>query len=376
MSKSALLFIEQMEQSLAPGAADPDPAVEVQMTVAAAASAPAAGRSEEGPGDPAPQPLESLAGAAASGDPRARKRLLGEIHTLVLGYCHARLGRHETAIGFADDIAQEVCLTVIDALPGYTPGQSFRGFVYGVAAHEVTGALRATGRNHRQSVVRLSVPGTHARHGPEQERLLARELAERLGAFLHRLSARQREVLVLRIASGLSAEETALVVGTTPGAVRVTQHRALSRLRQMASASADVHDEPASPAAVPNAPDEVDTGSTGDSYLDDLLERSDRRLRAVVSAGGGESGVKGISTAAPGTVGQDFSSPEDCTGDSYIDGLLCVADAHLRDKIGIGGSRVPDTDDDWRKVRAEHERIRETGGAPSPDAAGSVGGST
>ena len=33
------------------------------------------------------------------------------------------------------------------------------------------------------------------------------------------------------MAVGLSAEETAAAVGSTPGAVRVTQHRALNRLR-------------------------------------------------------------------------------------------------------------------------------------------------
>jgi RNA polymerase sigma-70 factor (ECF subfamily) len=32
---------------------------------------------------------------------------------------------------------------------------------------------------------------------------------------------------------GLSAEETAGAVGSTPGAVRVAQHRALTRLRRL-----------------------------------------------------------------------------------------------------------------------------------------------
>jgi RNA polymerase sigma-70 factor (ECF subfamily) len=32
---------------------------------------------------------------------------------------------------------------------------------------------------------------------------------------------------------GLSAEETADVVGSTPGAVRLVHHRALTRLRQL-----------------------------------------------------------------------------------------------------------------------------------------------
>ena len=46
------------------------------------------------------------------------------------------------------------------------------------------------------------------------------------------LPEKQREILVLRVVVGLSAEETAEAVGSTPGAVRVAQHRALARLRK------------------------------------------------------------------------------------------------------------------------------------------------
>jgi RNA polymerase sigma-70 factor (ECF subfamily) len=45
------------------------------------------------------------------------------------------------------------------------------------------------------------------------------------------LPDRERETLVLRVALGLSAAETAQAVQSTPGAVRVLQHRALARLR-------------------------------------------------------------------------------------------------------------------------------------------------
>jgi RNA polymerase sigma-70 factor, ECF subfamily len=174
---------------------------------------------------------EGVLRAAVAGDPRAREQLLGEIHPLVLRYCRARLGRQETVIGSADDVAQEVCLAVVNALPGYTlRGLSFRAFVYGIAAHKVTDAFRAIGRNRSEPMA--DIPDTPlALDGPEH-RLLQVELTERLSALLHRLTPRQREVLVLRIAVGLSAEETAQVVGSTPGAVRVTQHRALNRLRQ------------------------------------------------------------------------------------------------------------------------------------------------
>jgi RNA polymerase sigma-70 factor (ECF subfamily) len=186
--------------------------------------------------------VERLVVAAVGGDLRARERLLAEIHPLVLRYCRGRLGRQETVIGSADDVAQEVCLAVVGALPNYTiKGLSFRAFVYGIAAHKVTDAFRAIGRNRSEPMAEL--PDTAVTHDGPEQRLLAGELAERLGGLLHRLTPRQREVLILRIVAGLSAEEVAQIVGSTPGAVRVTQHRALNRLRSVMGGQSDDEDE-------------------------------------------------------------------------------------------------------------------------------------
>jgi RNA polymerase sigma-70 factor (ECF subfamily) len=186
--------------------------------------------------------LERLVPAAVAGDTAARDLLLAEIQPLVQRYCRGRLGRNEGVIGSADDVAQDVCLAVISALPNYEiKGLSFRAFVYGIAAHKVTDAFRAIGRNRSDPVAEL--PDSPILHDGPEQRLLAAELAERLGHLLHRLTPRQREVLVLRIAVGLSAEETAQVVGSTPGAVRVTQHRALNRLRGVIGGPLDIDPE-------------------------------------------------------------------------------------------------------------------------------------
>jgi RNA polymerase sigma-70 factor (ECF subfamily) len=71
--------------------------------------------------------------------------------------------------------------------------------------------------------------------GPEQ-RALQGELNERMSQLLRVLPDKQREIVVLRVVVGLSAEETADAVGSTPGAVRVAQHRALARLRKVLAA--------------------------------------------------------------------------------------------------------------------------------------------
>lgn len=221
-------IIRPFDPAPAAGPAEPPSAVIAQMDVAVTPNA----------------VLEGYVAAALAGGRSgrvARARLLAEIHPLVLRYCRAKLGRQETVIGSADDVAQEVCLAVVTALPQYKlKGLSFRAFVYGIAAHKVTDAYRAIGRNRCDPVADL--PDTAIVHDGPEQRLLARELADRLGNLLTRLTPRQREVLVLRVAVGLSAEETATVVGSTPGAVRVTQHRALNRLRGEIGGTTDPND--------------------------------------------------------------------------------------------------------------------------------------
>lgn len=160
--------------------------------------------------------------------------LLRRISPLVARYCRARVGRQEKTSASADDVAQEVCLAVITALPNYRDqGRPFLAFVYGIAAHKVADAHRSAARNKSDPVEEIPDEPVQV-DGPEQ-RALQSDLAGRMGRLLGTLPDKQREILVLRVVVGLSAEETADAVGSTPGAVRVAQHRALSRLRKVLS---------------------------------------------------------------------------------------------------------------------------------------------
>jgi RNA polymerase sigma-70 factor, ECF subfamily len=179
-------------------------------------------------------PIDGLVRAAVGGDGAAGDQLIAEIYPPVLRYCRRRLGRTDSVIGSADDVAQEVCLAVVAALRKYViSGRSFRSFVYGIAANKVADAFRAMGRNRTDAMAEVP-DGPVLDDGPEQ-RLLDEELTEQLDGLLHLLTPRQRTVLVLRIAVGFSAEETAEELGTSAGAVRVTQHRAVNRLRALIS---------------------------------------------------------------------------------------------------------------------------------------------
>jgi RNA polymerase sigma-70 factor (ECF subfamily) len=55
----------------------------------------------------------------------------------------------------------------------------------------------------------------------------------RVVAAMSHLPEQQREIIVLRVAVGMSSDETAAALGMTPGAVRVAQHRALATLRRL-----------------------------------------------------------------------------------------------------------------------------------------------
>lgn len=176
--------------------------------------------------------LKDLTTLAVQGDPGAIEELIGEVRPMVVRYCRARLGRISGQYHIADDVAQEVCIAVLSALPRYRDmGRPFASFVFGIAAHKIADALR--------SAVRAAVPtedlpdGPDDRPGPEETVVRYIE-AQRARDLLTRLPDHQRELVLLRVVAGLSAEETGNVLGMSAGAVRVAQHRALARLRTMA----------------------------------------------------------------------------------------------------------------------------------------------
>lgn len=177
--------------------------------------------------------LNTLAARAVEREPRAVDQLLARIRPMVVKYCRARLGRAGGGeYTTADDVAQEVCLAVLSALPRYRDlGRPFSAFVFGIAAHKVTDAHRGAVRDLGRPVDVLPEVVDPER-GPESHALAA-ETSRQVHELLGTLSPTHREVLVLRVAVGLTAEETGRSLGMTPGAVRVTQHRALARLRDV-----------------------------------------------------------------------------------------------------------------------------------------------
>lgn len=151
------------------------------------------------------------------------------IHPQVLRYTRARIsgGKMPTA----EDVAQEICLAVATSLPRYTDtGRPFMAFVYGIAFNKVADAHRTLSRDKTHATD--EVPDQEFSGGTPEEWAIVSAGSNRVRALLDVLSEKSREIITLRVFVGLSAEETAQVVGSSAGAVRVAQHRALAALRK------------------------------------------------------------------------------------------------------------------------------------------------
>ena len=184
--------------------------------------------------------LNSTVAAAAQGDRNALAQVLQTIRPLVVRYCRARVGAAERGNLSADDVAQEVCLAVMTALPRYQDqGRPFMAFVYGIAAHKVADAHRNAARNKSDPVA--EVPDVVSSEDGPEDRALSSETSRQMNALLETLPEKHREILVLRLVVGLSAEETAAAVGSTAGAVRVAQHRALAKLKKEVTRAGERH---------------------------------------------------------------------------------------------------------------------------------------
>jgi RNA polymerase sigma factor (sigma-70 family) len=91
---------------------------------------------------------------------------------------------------------------------------------------EERGDLQLSDKSAQQLAGRLTDRGTSP-----SRRLLRAELIERVRAAMHKLTTRDREVLVMRHLEQMSIGEIAADLGISDGAVKTRQTRALVRLQ-------------------------------------------------------------------------------------------------------------------------------------------------
>ena len=174
--------------------------------------------------------------SAQGGDETAFACLFRDVQPALLRYLHVIVPAPE-----AEDVAGDTWLQVVKGLPGFRGGEeAFRAWLFTIARHRAVDAGRS--RSRRPD---LMLAGTEAVEQPTA--LDAADLAleaistRSVLALVKTLPRDHAEIIMLRVVVGLEAADVARIVGKTPGAVRVTAHRALRRLSNLAERAGVTH---------------------------------------------------------------------------------------------------------------------------------------
>ncbi|MGW7262145.1 sigma-70 family RNA polymerase sigma factor [Streptomyces sp. NPDC054842] len=180
-------------------------------------------------------PEPELLARARTGDREAFAALYDQHYRQVYGYLLVRTHNKHVA----EDLTQEVFTRALRRIDSFTwQGTAFAGWLATIAKNLYLDEL-SLGRNRLET----SVAEFHETHGPGPgtESLALRELDaveahETLHTVLHTLNVHQRHCLELRFLGEMSAQETALAMGRSVGAVKTLTYRALRNLRDVTQA--------------------------------------------------------------------------------------------------------------------------------------------
>jgi RNA polymerase sigma-70 factor (ECF subfamily) len=166
----------------------------------------------------------ALVEAARQGGEVAWERLYRNVYPRLRAYAVTLVGTE-----VAEDAVNETMARAVARIARFKwEGGGFDAWLFGI--------LRRVGlETHRRNLsarrgVTVEARIDHARPEDEFEAMLEHEAVRR--AFAN-LSEVERDILALRLFSGLSSEDVARLLGKSPGAVRTAQSRALADLRTL-----------------------------------------------------------------------------------------------------------------------------------------------
>ncbi|MPZ49151.1 MAG: sigma-70 family RNA polymerase sigma factor [Dehalococcoidia bacterium] len=179
-----------------------------------------------GDGDSEWEPQRKLIEDAQAGDLDALGSLYDNHINQVYRYALARLGN----VHDAEDVAEEIFLKMLAGLPNYQWRKvPFAAWLMRIARNEVVSFARRNGRRSQDTELPEEVVDRGNNDPAETtERIMALEDLRKAVALLPEA---QREVIILRFASGLSVADTAKALGKQENNVKVLQHKGMQRLQ-------------------------------------------------------------------------------------------------------------------------------------------------
>lgn len=172
----------------------------------------------------------SLIAKAKEGDRDAFGELYDEYMPKIYRFVLLRTGHVEDA----EDLTHHVFLSAWENVGRYEErGLPFSSWLYRIAVNAVIDHYRTRKPTVSVDAVPEDRFAEPSRVGDEVDTALS---LERVRATLLKLEPDQQNVLVMRYVEDLSTKEIADALGKTEGAVRVIQHRALKRVKELTNA--------------------------------------------------------------------------------------------------------------------------------------------
>jgi RNA polymerase sigma-70 factor, ECF subfamily len=179
-----------------------------------------------------------------SGDEEAFRFLVERYHNALLRLAQTMVPTRAVA----EEVVQDTWLGLVRGINRFEGRSSLRTWLF----HVLVNRARSTGARERRPTMGITAgPSVDpSRFGPNgawadppvpwpddvDDRIVARQLAERIRPKIDELPEMQRQVVLLRDVEGMSAEEVCDLLGLTEGNQRVLLHRGRSRLRSMVEA--------------------------------------------------------------------------------------------------------------------------------------------
>ncbi len=165
--------------------------------------------------------------AAKSGDEKALSELYLLFFPRVYRYILARTGNPYDA----EDLAEEVFMKVLEAIDRFQWREApFSAWLFRIAHNAIISQHRKDTARGKTAPLLESVPVDSA--GPEElveHQMVLKEVMD----AAQKLPEAQRQVIAYRFSAGLSVAETARAMGKGEGNVKVIQHKAIAKLREM-----------------------------------------------------------------------------------------------------------------------------------------------
>jgi RNA polymerase sigma-70 factor (ECF subfamily) len=173
--------------------------------------------------DPAEMTDAGLVDRFLGGDPEAFEQLLGRYQRPVYNLILRLLGDRERA----EDVFQDVFLSVLRGLSGFDKEGSFRSWVLGIAVNLCRNEMRARKNAPAGGEAEPASPEA----GPAEQAEQA-ELAQMVEKGVAELSPEHREVFYLRMGHSLSYDEIGEILNISTGTAKSRMHYAVVNLRR------------------------------------------------------------------------------------------------------------------------------------------------